>query len=318
MSLIDSITNALPSLDSLKPKIQSPIDFGPSATAANNYQLGSQIGLLGDSTRQPLAVTAVSDQFIRWTSIKADDFAKTFGYEFIIYEITESGGRVVDRMPLPLNPQSIQMDIPAATALSVTMKGIIEESNGAPLRPIRLTGTTGMLPISGKAAGQNANTSNALEDIAAYAFKNTLQQVNRAITAVGRTIAAFAGSPQKMSYLNYQPDDVKGLTTGYEFFHRLARFFDYYLAAKKQNRRIRLAFHMYKDQMYWDVSLGSYSFVKNQGTLEYSYNCALTAYRRRPTPDLFGARVARLGQRALQPTEVDSLNTLASIINGIR
>lgn len=318
MSFIDSLTNALPALDSLKPHVQPPITAEAFTDAPTQYMKGSQLGLLGDTTRQPLSVVAVSDQFIRWTSLRGDDFARTFGYEFIVYEITSSGGRVLDRMPMPLNPQSIRMSVPAATSLSVTMKGIIEESNGAPLRPIRVSGTTGMLPIAGKPAGANANTSNALEDIAAYALRNTLNSVNRTINQASRTIAAFKGSPQKMSYLNYQPDDVRGITTGYEFFHRLARFFDYYLAAKKQNRQLRLAFHMYKDQMYWDVSLGGYDFTKVQGSMEYTYDVQLTAYRRRPTPDLFGARVNPLAQRALQPTQVDALNALASVVNGIR
>lgn len=320
MSLINSIKNALPSLDSLVPKVQPSITAEAFTDAPTQYQKGSQIKLLDSTITRPMSVVAINDQFLRWSSLKGDDFARNFGYEFVIYELFPGGGgKIHDRMPLPLNPQSIQVDVPAATSLSVTMKGILEESNGAPLRPIRISGTTGMLPISGRAAGQNANTSNALADIATYAFKNTLRQVDRTISQVGRTIAAFSGSPQKMSYLNYQPDQISSLTTGYEFFHRLMRFLDYYLAAKKTNRRLRLAFHMYKDQMYYDVALGSYSFTKNAGSMEYMYNVAVTAYRRRSTPDVYkNSGVARLGQRALQPTQVEALNALASAVNGIR
>lgn len=318
-SLTSSFQKALPSLDALKPRIQPGISSEAYVDSATQYKTGSLLKLTEGSEGRAISVVAVNDQFLRWSSLKGEDFARSFGYEFIIYELNDGGGaRIVDRMPMPLSPQSIQMDVPAATQLTVTMKGITEENNGAPIRPIRISGTTGMLPITDATAGPNSNTSNAIADLAAYAFRNTLRQVDRTIGQVGKAIAAFTGSPQKMSYLNYQPNEIKGLTTGYEFFHRLARFFDYYLAAKKQNRRIRMAFHMYKDQMYWDVSFQGYSFVKSAGSLEYIYNASLIAYRRRPTPDIFGLNVPRLSAAAMQPTQVEGLNALASIVNGIR
>jgi hypothetical protein len=319
-SIKNTLSSALPSLGSLTPKVQASISNEDHADAGLQYRQGSKLFLLGPSSAQKLSTVAVSDQFLRWSSVKLEDFARSFGYEFIIYELFPGGGgEIHDRMPLPINPQSVHMDVQPATNLTVTAKGIVEESNGAPLRPIRIQGTTGMLPLTGfgRAAGANSNTSNAVADIAAYAFKNTLRQVDRTISQVGKTIAAFMGSAQKMSYLNYQPDEARELTTGYEFFQRFMRFLDYYLAAKKQNRRLRLAFHLYKDQMYYDVVLGPYSFVK-QG-MEYQYNLQMMAYRRRPTPDVYrNSGVARLQQTAMSPTQVDSLNALASAINGIR
>lgn len=250
----------------------------------------------------------VSDSFLNWAALDGRDYAKNYGYEFVIFDAIS--GAVYHRLAMPLNPQSIQLEIPAAVNLTVTQKGIVEEHNGAPLRRIAISGTSGTLP--GEAlVNPVSQTNNALD----YVFKNTIQQVGGVVRQAQRVANTFSGGSTSIAGpLNYSLNQIPK-RTGYWFIHTMARFFDFYMAMKKskEGHNWRLGFNMYKDQMYYDVTLQNYSIQKQAGTIEYLYGIQLTAWKRRAQP-IGGAREVQ----RIYPSQAEQLNIIARIVNGLK
>lgn len=287
--------------------------------SANRSQVAADFPI----NANPLAGKII-DQFINWGQIGQDglsDFNKIFGYEFVITKMMSGNDKtmVVDKkIFLTIPPSSISMNIPSAVNLSVTQNGILEESNAAPLRSLTISGTTGVLNVD-LIEGKSSLASSILD----YAFKNTIQAVNRVGENFNRLTAAITGNPAPSgSYpLNIQPGDPKSggiLTkTGFYEFHNLARFFDYYLAIKKtaQGRNYRLHFNMYKDRMYYDVTLNNFSWQKAPGTVEYSYTTSMTAWKQRSKP---AGDVQRPDAKQLATAAQDPLNVLARVVNTLR
>ena len=276
--------------------------------------------LNGDIER--VSVSAISDGFLSWHSMDAKDFNRLYSYEFII----ANGDVPAYRMVLPINPQSISINVPNTTATTVTMKGIVEEHNGAPLRQIRISGTSGILPSE-----TYANSATVQSNLLSFLGQDIIKTGLSVVDKVGNVLKAVGGQSQGSDGpLNYTDEMMFGasskgkatvsldppLKSGYYFIHNLARFLDFYIALKKDNanKKYRLVFQMNKDQMYYDVTLNGYSIDKTAGTLEYSYNINLTAWRRRK-----GSVSQRSPAAArFQPSTVNRLNLLASLIEGVK
>ena len=259
-------------------------------------------------------VLASQDPFFRFPVLDQKDFNKIYNYEFVIWN-TKTKKRY--SIFLPMAPQSISVDAPAASTLTATMKGIVEDSNGSPLRRIAVVGTSG---INWTPPMRATHQESALAKNLEYAFKNTIGAVKEAKSAFGKAVSAFSGgndTPPKPAPLNRDTTDpIVTANTGYVFFHELARFFDFYLALKKNvgGKDYRLSFNMYKDKMYYDCILGGFSFTKPPGTTEYQYRINLTAYARRDDPK--GER--QVTQPNYLATQVDSLSQLAGITEGLK
>lgn len=219
-----------------------------------------------------------SDFFLNYAGPDGSNYSAIMGYEFVIVD-NNVRGNVIARIALPLAPQNINISIPAATNLTVTQKGILEEHNGAPLRPIQIQGTTGVLPISMAEFGKGPSG-----DSLSFLFKNTLNAVSGFTKDIKKTVALITGKPTPTASINYSTPDAVGAISGFKVFHNLARFFDFYLAAKKtkEGSGYRLGFNMYKDNMFYFTKLDSYTLRKQAGTLEYFYSIGLTAWRRSP------------------------------------
>jgi hypothetical protein len=242
----------------------------------------------------------------------SSDFSKLFGYYFEIYTVGKNGNYdVVSRLNLPLNPTHIQIDIPPASNVSVTMKGIVEDHNGAPLRRISLRGTSGVAPnepiLEPQSAGQNS--------VIAQVFKSTFNQavriVNQANQVVSTASALLGGSTAEKAQINLPTSALKG-RTGYDFIHTMMAFFDSYLSAKRSrsNANMRLAFGMEKDKLVYDVTLGPHRYRKNPGTLEYEYEIELIAWRRRP--------IGKVPRRRGMTTKAKDLNKMAQAVKLLR
>jgi hypothetical protein len=181
----------------------------------------------------------------------------------------------VTEIVLPIAPNNISISTPAASNITTTLRGIVEEHNGAPLRTIRISGTTGIMP--GRAnqhynAGSNNLTGTIIDDI----FSNT-------ISAGRDLVQQFTGSDTKLlseTGLLNGSDDTLLKNTGYYFFHQLVNFVDQYLLMKKEkaNKDKYLIFEMRKDDLYYKCSLRNFSWQKRQGTLEYDYTIELLAW----------------------------------------
>lgn len=261
------------------------------------------------------------DFFLNWPALSKADYRELYRYEFVIYKVdnTKASAQninnakytILKKFTLPINPQNIQITVPFAVQTTVTQQGIVEEHNSAPIRIITISGTTGVLPV--QALGQvPQNTNNVLQ----YIFRNTIQQIRGLEREAKRTINTIFGSPTRYSGpLNYQKINDVPDTTGYNFLHTMVRFFDTYQAYKKtrEGSSWRLALHMHKDKMYYDVTLKEYSIIKSAGTLEYNYTIRLEAWRRHAEP---------IGNESpspisIKPDKAANMNILARIINSI-
>ncbi len=83
---------------------------------------------------------------LRWNQL--------FPYKVVLLEKSGNGWVVIpsSQFTLPVPPDSLQRTMQTATVTSVTQGGIIEEHNGAPLRPLNISGTTGVFPLRGTGA----------------------------------------------------------------------------------------------------------------------------------------------------------------------
>jgi hypothetical protein len=256
--------------------------------------------------------TLVSDLFYNFASIDGLDFRKIYPYSFVIYDEESGSGREIF---LPLPPSAFTMDIPSATQLTVTLGGIVEESNGAPLRTINISGSTGIinskdfiLPIEQDGflkpdpAGDNrtsdspdGSSSDFLSLATDYAIKtavgtasgalsNTLGQLqstyNSIANAIQKTVRPFGGSINFYP-LNKSDNDIQK-KTGFYWFHSLLRFFEYYLHIKKteEGKKIRLIFNVYKDRQFFYVTINNFRWQKIPGSIEYNYSISLTAWKK--------------------------------------
>lgn len=266
--------------------------------------------------------------FVNWPSMANTllNYNQLFPYEFKImaYESEHSNSMTqLANIYLQLPPMHISVSIPHAVNLSVTQNGFLEESNGAPIRNISMSGTTGIVNSD---LAANAKTS-VVTSVLDYAFKNTisaassiLSSANTAVQSVQRVAGSLLGGSSQAGYpVNTAISATSGLVrrTGFYAFHDMARFFETYMGFKKtsQGRVVRLVCCFHKDQMYYGVTLNNFNWQKQPGTLEYNYSITLTAWRLYNILDLGGAPP----KQQLQSPATDPLsqvkNTLTSLLN---
>lgn len=260
-----------------------------------------------------------NDLMFRYPTLQTDDFRKDYGYDFAIYRAGKKGMPLYV-LPFAINPTNISITVPSASSLAVTMRGIVEDHNGAPLHQIRISGTTGVANLNPNSFNKEASSGGALQSLTEYAFKNTIKAASDVQRQAQRVQSAFSGQTQKFAgKLNF---DVKGKTnsnypvyTGMSFVHNLIRFLDLYMSIKKHKsgKDVRLMFRMYKDGGYYTCALNNYSFVKGAGTYEYNYTIDLTAWRKHDGP----LPKPKIPNRATSRSQ-NKLNKLANAINGIR
>lgn len=231
-------------------------------------------GYKSDHMRQVGGVT-VNDLFFNWMNLESGDAWKIYPYQFEIH----NGVSRLHTLTMPLAPESISINVPTAVTTTVTMKGITEEHNAAPLRTISITGTTGIMPAP-PAGTQSPGTSNLLD----YMFKNTINAAQDTVSRLERLNSAVQGKNIIKTPV-FNGDSLETASSGYQAVHNIDRFFSMYLGAKKQGaKEMYLSFYMHKDKMYYDCTLNGYSIRKIAGSLEYRYTINLTAWRRRAQP----------------------------------
>jgi len=197
---------------------------------------------------------------------------------------------------LPISPSNISVSTPVASNLTVTLNGIDEKHNGAPLRNITISGTTGVAPFRLDKYGRSGQPQNqsVLEQLGRDLFANTIQSLNNLGNAInGRENDSLLDTSLLTPPTPAAEDSVRNLDkqindsfgsgvygTGYWHFHKLVKFVDKYLERKKQKqfKDEYLVFAMEKDELYYQCSLRDFSFQKRPGTLEYDYTITLTAY----------------------------------------
>lgn len=219
---------------------------------------------------------ALDSLMFNFPSLDVADSFSLFDYEFVIH----NGQKVLARLVLPMPPQSVGYSVPTTTQTTVTMRGVTEEHNGAPLRPISLAGTFGVYPVTTSVTSTAAGQKGPLD----YLFNNTVTAVNRVADTVRKLSNAF--SDNNGTFKSPLVDESNAwVQTSYTVAHNMDRFFSAYLEAKKGGTiELYLGFNMHKDKMYFDCTLNNYSIRKQAGTVEYMYQIGLTAWRRREAP----------------------------------
>jgi hypothetical protein len=256
--------------------------FGSATTASTTnvdpFALG--VGPVQNSS-QP-----VQDPF--WDYAEAKDLKlrwnQLFPFQLLILEkvngqYSQSGVRATFTLPIP--PQELSISTPFAITTTVTLGGIVEEHNGAPIRMISLRGTTGVNPLRGGV--ERSNFVN-LRDIGVFGgvltvanqFQNTQQQIKSVVGAANGATEANVTSEDTFS------GDM-GNTTGYYQFLLLQRFLESYITQKKTSsgRNLRLAFALWKEKAVYLVTPVSFDVTRSAASpLEYMYAIALKAWRR--------------------------------------
>lgn len=259
------------------------------------------------SDLKTLGKYTVNSYFWNFSDLSIGDAWKMFDYQFAIHD----GEKEIKVLTMPLPPQSISIDVPSAVVTTVTMRGITEEHNDAPLRVISISGTTGLMPRA-ISTPSSTGSSNVLD----YAFKNTISAAKKVVNTFEKAATAISNftDGKKFNSPLVSVEDIEGKSgqaNAYTIIHNMSRFFDMYLAAKRQGaKKLFLSFYMHKDQMYYDCTLNGYSIRKVAGSLEYQYSIKLTAWRRRPVPvgsTRPGAKIAQVN------TAVDGQNPFALI-----
>lgn len=266
--------------DSVKNKLIGPAkDLLSQVSGARDFELyqGNAGSVKQFITRGSGDVKfALDSMMFNFPTLDVADSFSLFDYEFVIH----NGQKVLARLVLPMPPQSVGYSVPTTTQTTVTMRGITEEHNGAPLRPIALAGTFGVYPVSTTVTSTAAGQKGPLD----YLFNNTVTAVNRVADTVRKLQNAF--SDNNGTFKSPLVDEPNAWAqTSYTVAHNMDRFFSAYLEAKKGGTvELYLGFNMHKDKMYFDCTLNNYSIRKQAGTVEYMYQINLTAWRRREAP----------------------------------
>jgi hypothetical protein len=277
----------------------------------------------------------VSDLFLNFAAINGLDFRKVYPYSFSISEDSPDSGEnsTIKEIFLPLPPNSFTMDIPSATQLTVTLGGIVEESNGAPLRTINISGSTGIVNkftsiYNDKLQSSQSGGNGFLQKAADYAIRygglnntvNAIQNVQEAAQNAIQRVERSLGFSNSVNFypLNEKEDKLEKIT-GFYWFHSLLRFFEYYLHIKKteDGKNIRLGFNVYKDKQFFYVTLNNFRWQKIPGSIEYNYSISLTAWKKNQNGPDKGVQALNIGSTPVSRS-FNLFDTIRQAIAGLR
>lgn len=265
--------------------------FGAVSKSVRDNKDYSPNGVLPVDLNQNVADGMTDSGF--WKSVAADEIALNwnlhFPYAFYIVENrngTYSKDAVVASFVLPMPPQQLTIDAPAAINVAVTMGGVHSEHNGAPLRNISISGTTGVLPLKGD-SGSLASLS-APEAIFAGTIGAAVRLGQTATQAAQVLLQGYESreTPNINTVESFGAINVAselGRSTGFYQFHLLQRFLESYYALKKsaEGRKYRLAFCIWKDKESYLVEPRNFFRQRSaQSPLEYRYTLNMVAWRR--------------------------------------
>lgn len=242
------------------------------------------------------------------SAIDASRWNKQFPYQLLVLDAVKDGYTVNPdwHFTLPIPPESITISMPVATNLQVTQGGIVEEHNGAPVRIITFSGTTGVLP--------NRDLAATAGGIPAFIEKfggigaGTIQSVSSSAVALAQRFDApmfnIMGDGELSDSAKLGGLGAKGRGTGYYQMRLLQQFLESYVNMKKRGgsaaKHRRLAVAIWKDQAVYICSLQNFELSKSAGdALAYRYQLSFKAWKR--VKAQASAPAAVLRPRALSP-----------------
>jgi len=209
---------------------------------------------------------------------------------------------------LPIPPESLTVSVPYAITTTVTLGGIVEEHNGAPLRTIVISGTTGVTPLRGTAMSE-AIANRGASSIPASIFAGTLSGVSSLASSVEQL---GTGNGKTGALIDTNLDETKD-SSGYMQFKLLQRFLEAYIALKKtsKGRDYVLVFEMWKDAEMYFVTPVSFELRRSTASpLEYQYSIIMKAWKRQ-NPGVY--KTAAFDN----PIVAKDLNNLAKAMNSL-
>jgi len=248
-------------------------------------------GVLADTAIDPsgLAILAAENQAIGldevyddfWKPVEFDilKWDRLFPYQLAVVDVlTDNSGNIHYQLhknavfTLPLPPESLTQDIPFAIQTTVTLGGINEEHNGAPIRPFSFRGSVGYLPLRG-----------TYPYIPGFETANNITQ-----GFIQTTVNQIAGIASKVTFNTHQDSDFTSdanisKTTGYYQIAKLKEFLEQYVNIKKtsKGKNLRLALCIWKDSEVYLVTPTRFSVSKDVSSpMEYRYGLDFLAWKR--------------------------------------
>lgn len=247
--------------------------------------------------------------FYQTTAIDGDMWNRSFDY--VLQILDASTNSPLEEFVLPIPPENLTISTPFAINTSVTLGGIVEEHAGAPLRMITLSGTTGVLPKRDHAP-KATNIFAGVIQSGSLSSVNNINLATGSLDSIGKTLRGEAlETPNIYSFSELTSPGLFS-QTGYFKFRQLQRFLESYVTLKQkgENKNLRLAFKVIKDEAIYIVTPVQFDFTRSiSSPREYKYNLVLKGWKR-----IAGDPV--MNQTGFK--QEDRLSTLAKVFNTIR
>lgn len=285
------------------------------AASPKNIQAFAQLAQVGNLVPHIANQSAdlYSDDFWFSAELDATRWNKRYPYQLMVVDADNNYAPDVNWIfTLPIPPESMSISMPFAISTQVTLGGIVEEHNGAPLRTITFSGTTGSVPNRPSAA----TPTNPLS----FLGTGILDQITPIFTGTINALAAFPStvSPVATNLIGQTtstptPDDF-GRGTGYYQFGLLKQFMEAYvnLKKRKEGRSKRLVVAIWKDQETYVVTPRSFEMTKTASDPNAAhYTLQFLAWKR--------VQLNAPGVSSIDPTDTPNFfGTLLDIIQKAR
>lgn len=241
-----------------------------------------------DSNRLPSTLDSDQrfvDPFWQFTDAKIDAsrWNQRYPYQLLVLTVSESGTYSVDSswmFTLPIPPESLSITTPFAISTQVTVGGIVEEHNGAPIRMLTFSGTTGVLPVRETAASKLGVPD--IQRFTGGVLAGTIANVAQSTVVSAQTLLGVSNW-NLMDEAGLRSETGAGAGTGYYQFRLLQKFLESYVEMKKrpEGRNKRLAVAIWKDQAVYVVSPMTFDLRRSASDpLAYQYNLSFKSWRR--------------------------------------
>jgi hypothetical protein len=241
---------------------QNFLSLGALPLAANNVTLPNEDGF-----------------WVYSSFLDSNRWNQSFPYQLLVLDYENGSYSTVATFTLPIPPQELTLATPFAITTTATLGGIVEQHNGAPIRMLSISGTTGVLPGKPNLAALGNQT------FAQSIFAGTISSLTQAALSVNQAALALqsltnqGGTQQTPNVVTASETDQNGElanTTGYYQFRLMQQFLESYITAKKTDtgRSLRLAFAIWKDQAVYLVTPVSFDVRRSQSS-PWEYNFAL-------------------------------------------
>jgi len=212
------------------------------------------------------------------TPVDVKRWDKTYTYSFKLGSANPKTGKL-DGYPskmtgfkntvidLNLNPQSVSIQIPFASSVIATNRGVLEENNGVVFRNISISGTTGI----------NPKRTTRGEPVQLQGVARTAQQIFPAATSA--VSALIKASNRVVGTKTPEVKEPEFEQTGYVQFWRLHNFFIEYAEHKRSHKDSRLVFSCPKDNVAYVCTPVSFDIRRDASApMLYRYSIVLKAW----------------------------------------